>query len=94
MIMSAWEFVDEDDEDDDEEEENDVVTPQSARDHVFPILVAELVKESILSSSEGTSIMKRFAEGNPAIKTALDMYDKNNDMAVLVETLQRTVASH
>eukprot|EP01038_Epipyxis_sp_PR26KG_P012570 gene12570-16858_t len=81
------------DDDDDEEEEEDLVTTQSARDHVFPILVSELVKEGILSSSEGTIIMKHFASSppNPLISKALDAYDKKNDMSELVEALQDAV---
>jgi ABC-type Zn2+ transport system substrate-binding protein/surface adhesin len=46
-----------DDEDDDNEEDEDEVprvsTTESAREHVFPILISELVKESILDTFQG-----------------------------------------
>ena len=45
-----------DEEDEEEEEEQDqgtsLITSQAARNHVFPILVNELVKESILTSKQ------------------------------------------
>lgn len=46
-----------DEEDDEEEEEEEeqgesLITSQAARNHVFPILVNELVKESILTSKQ------------------------------------------
>jgi hypothetical protein len=50
---------DEDEEDDEDEEEeeakagNRVQAGESSREHVFPILVSELVKESILDKLQG-----------------------------------------
>ena len=49
----------EDEEEDDEDEEgakaeNKVQAGESSREHVFPILVSELVKESILDKLQGT----------------------------------------
>lgn len=97
---------DEDDEDydngDDEEQDDEdddgldghgvsLITSKSARDHVFPILVQELVKENIISRQDGGIIMKQFADNNPIVSTALDLYDTNNDMAKLVEALQQMV---
>lgn len=70
---------------------NSLITSQSARDHVFPILVSELVKEGILSARIGEAIMKQFSVGNPVIGAALDVYDRDNDMGQLVDTLQEFV---
>lgn len=84
---------DQDDEDDDGLDGHGVslITSKSARDHVFPILVQELVKENIISRQDGAIIMKQFADNNPIVSTALDLYDTNNDMAKLVEALQQMV---
>lgn len=70
---------------------NSLITSQLARERVFPILIAELVKESILSSEIGNAIMKQFAMRNPVISAALDVYDRDNDMGQLVDTLQEFV---
>ena len=67
---------------------NSLLTSQSARDRVFPILISELVKENILSLDVGDAILKQFAMGNPVIGAALDVYDRDNDMGQLVDTLQ------
>lgn len=88
---------DDDDEQDDEDDDGldgpgvSLITSKSARDHVFPILVQELVKENIISRPDGAIIMKQFADNNPIVSTALDLYDTNNDMAKLVEALQQMV---
>ena len=87
---------DEDDEDEDEEDDENfngssLITSQAARDQVFPILVNELVKENIISNGAGKIIMQQFTSGNPVISTALDIYDQENDMAQLVDTLQQLV---
>jgi hypothetical protein len=70
---------------------NSLITSQSARGHVFPILVSELVKESIMEKPDGELILKEFGKNHPAISAALDVYDQNSDMAGLVATLQQTV---
>lgn len=44
----------EDDEDEEAKAENRVQAGESSREHVFPILVSELVKESILDKLQGT----------------------------------------
>eukprot|EP01033_Poteriospumella_lacustris_P012103 gene12103-8652_t len=49
------------------------------------------VKENIISRQDGAIIMKQFADNNPIVSTALDLYDTNNDMAKLVEALQQMV---
>lgn len=85
------------DEDNDEEEDetndqgNSLILSQTARDHVFPILIQELIKESIISRNDGKIILQEFAAGNPVISAALDVYDRDNDMAQLVESLQQMV---
>lgn len=87
-------------EDDEEEEEEDddvenegsgVLLSQTARDHIFPILVQELIKENIISKPDGRLILQEFAAGNPVIASALDAYDEDNDMGSLVEALQQMV---
>eukprot|EP01032_Pedospumella_encystans_P013349 gene13349-15376_t len=87
----------EDDEEDEEEEEEEqdqgtsLITSQAARNHVFPILVNELVKESILTSKQGKAVMAQFSEGSSVISAALDIYDRDSDLAHLVNTLQAAV---
>ena len=66
-----------------------LMSTQAARDHVFPILVRELGKEGIIQDWEGQQIMRQFQLGNTVISAALDIYDLDNDMAELVDTLQR-----
>jgi flagellar basal body-associated protein FliL len=60
MITFMKQDTDDDDEDDDndddEEEVPRVSTTESAREHVFPILISELVKESILDTFQGIYI--------------------------------------
>jgi hypothetical protein len=67
------------------------VTSQAARNHVFPILVSELVKENILSARQGSSVMKQFSEGSAVISAAIDVYDRDSDLGHLVQTLQNAV---
>jgi len=96
------EYEDEEGDDDDDGDDYDdgedyedpgasLITSKSARDHVFPILVTELMKESIISRGDGKVIMQQFAANNPAVTTALDRYDTTNDMAQLVDALQQMV---
>jgi len=75
-------------------EERKIMSSQAARDHVFPILVGELIKESIVDSTSGAKLMELFrsSKGDSVINAALDVYDVDNDMAELVDTLQRVVA--
>jgi hypothetical protein len=80
----------------DEEEEGghngtSLITSQAARNHVFPILVSELVKENILTAKHGAAIMKQFSEGSAVISAAIDVYDRDSDLAHLVQTLQSAV---
>lgn len=86
------EYEDEGDDGEDYEDPGaSLITSKSARDHVFPILVTELIKESIISRGDGKVIMQQFAANNPAVTTALDRYDTTNDMAQLVDALQQMV---
>lgn len=85
-----------DEEDDDEDEDGStggtsLITSQAARNHVFPILISELVKESIITNKHGAMIMKQFTEGSPVISAAIDVYDRDSDLSQLVQTLQQTV---
>lgn len=80
-----------DEEESPEENGNSLLLSQTARDHIFPILVQELVKENIIAKPDGKVILQEFAAGNPVISTALDIYDRDNDMAQLVESLQQMV---
>jgi len=84
---------DEDDDDDDEDEEpqdGSLLTSQVARNHFFPILISELVKERILDNKQGGFILKQFSQSNPVINAAIDVYDRDSDLAQLVHTLQQT----
>ncbi len=80
-----------DNDDDNDFNGKSLITPQRARDTVFPILVQELVKESILTNQAGKILLEEFNRGNNVINAALDVYDVDNDMAKLVETLQTFV---
>lgn len=104
---STGDEEDDDEEDGEEEDEEDsrkneskqkdaradLLVTQSARDHIFPILVQELVKENIINKQSGRIILQEFASSNPDITRALDAYDQDNDMAQLVESLQDLVDS-
>lgn len=85
------------DDEGDDDQDNTYVTPsgsdkilakQAARNHVFPILVQELVKETILTPSEGAAVMRTFSQGSALLTTALDRYDVDHDMGDLVVALQ------
>lgn len=60
----------------------------AARKHVFPLLLSELVKEHIIEKTAADSLQKLFDRGSSEIKAALDVYDKENDMANLVNNLK------
>lgn len=80
---------DDDDDDDDATDGKQLMSTQSARDHIFPILVSELSKENIISFSDGETLLSAFKNGDVVINAALDVYDLDSDMAELVDTLQR-----
>jgi hypothetical protein len=67
-----------------------LLTSQVARNHFFPILISELVKERILDNKQGGFILKQFSQSNPVINAAIDVYDRDSDLAQLVHTLQQT----
>jgi hypothetical protein len=87
---SESESEDEEDDEDDEDGPH-VTTAESAREHVFPILVSELVKESILAPSQGASLMRLFQKGSASITAAMDSYDRDSDMSALVDALTQAV---
>ena len=90
-----------DDNDQDDEEEEDIEVPtrptnsisHEARKHVFPILINELIKESILVQSEGQLILELFKGQNYEVNHALDVYDRQHDMGMLVESLMNIAQS-
>lgn len=92
---------DDDDEDDNEQDEQEeggdadggLMSTQSARDYIFPILIGELVKENVMSEDEGNALKDLFEQGDAVVNAALDVYDLDSDMAELVDTLQRVVQS-
>ena len=69
-------------------ESESLMGSEAARKHVFPMLLTELVKEQIIDKQAAESLQKLFDKGNREIKTALDVYDKENDMASLVNSLK------
>ena len=66
----------------------------SSRGVLFPMLVGELVKESLLSQAHGSKLLGLFGKDSPVINAAMDVYDLDNDLAELVDTLQRAVIVH
>lgn len=69
------EVDDNDDDVDDSEGSSGLLTSKSARDHVFPILIAELVKEGLIGKREGSFIMDQFNSGNPIIRSPLLLFN-------------------
>ena len=65
----------------------------STRDAIFPLLVSELVKESILRDADGRRLLSLYKSDSPIIHAALDVYDLDSDIAELVDTLQRCVVA-
>jgi len=61
-----------------------------ARNQMYPILIMELVKESILNADEGSKLVQLFKKDDPVIGAAMDVYEVEGDMAELVDTLKRT----
>jgi hypothetical protein len=72
------------------------ITSSAAREHIFPILVKELVSASIMGSDKGNQLLRMFQSPTDGmgvvINAALDVYDVDQDMADLVDTLARCVA--
>ena len=86
------------DEEEEEEEESDkedsgnksaVMSSREAREQIVPILVSELEKENLISSSDSKRLLDLFAADHDVLNAALDVYDLDNDMAELVDTLKR-----
>lgn len=66
--------------------------PTTTRIALFPMLISELVKEKLMSDSDGRKLLSMFANEHPTINAALDVYDVDSDIAELVDTLHRCVA--
>ncbi len=97
--MSSSDDDDDASESDDSEEEDGInneeeagvdhpTTVRSARQQVFPILVAELIKEGIIQKDIGTKLLDMFNKGSDSVHSCLDKYDQTNDMAALIDNLQ------
>ncbi len=84
-----------DDEDDEEEEDSgeagsgNLMSTQAARERVFPLLISELSKESILTPDEARKLYRMFIEKNEVLNSALDVYDLDSNIAELVDTMLR-----
>ena len=74
-------------------EDGGMLADQAARDHVFPILVNELIKEEIMGNEDGKTLLNLYNNGSPVVNGALDVYDLDSDMSELVDTLQKVVRS-
>mmetsp|Transcript_13985 Transcript_13985/g.23160 ORF Transcript_13985/g.23160 Transcript_13985/m.23160 type:complete len:1107 (-) Transcript_13985:207-3527(-) len=77
----------------DENEEGGLMSTQSAREYIFPILLSELVKENVLGENDGEVLKQLFSNGDAVVNAALDVYDLDSDMAELVDTLQKVARS-
>ena len=94
---------DEDDNDDDsKDEDNDngdnerssgLMSSKVVWAHIFPILVSELRKGDIISSSEESILLREFLNDNDVLNAALDVYDTDSNMAELVDTLKKLSSS-
>lgn len=62
---------------------------QAAREQIVPILLNELSKENILNKSDCEKLFNMFQNNNVVLAAALDVYDLDNDMSELVDTLHR-----
>jgi cobalamin biosynthesis protein CobT len=87
---------DEDDDDDDDESEDDEddegdasggLSSQANRERVFPFLVSELSKDNIISAEDARTLYKLFLEKNDVLYSALDVYDLDNNIGELVDTM-------
>ena len=85
---SDEESDDESDGDEDEQPGN-LMSTQAARERVFPLLISELSKESILSADDARKLYRLFLEKNDVLNSALDVYDLDNNIAELVDTMLR-----
>lgn len=81
------------DDDDNQMKKNNSTGVVVNRALVFPVLIRELVNENILEKSDGAILLRKFEEGSEVINAAIDVYDVDNDMSELVETLQRVVVN-
>jgi hypothetical protein len=65
------------------------LTSQIARSQLFPLLLLELFRAEIISAESQATLLRLFQTHNPVIHAALDVYDLDQDMADLVDTLHR-----
>ena len=100
--MSSDDDADSESDDSEEEDDNDdgseeaagvdnPTTVRKARQQVFPILVAELIKEGIIQKDIGTKLLDMFNKGSDSVHSCLDKYDQTNDMAALIDNLQELI---
>eukprot|EP01039_Chlorochromonas_danica_P006084 gene6084-6700_t len=92
-------YVDVGEEQDEGEEEDgdsnsEGLTSKAARRHVFPILVDELVKESLLGQQAANVVMRLFQQESADLTAALDVYDRDHNMAGLVDALHIIVQNN
>jgi hypothetical protein len=79
---------DEDEESDEEDEEGEEGgASQANRERVFPFLVSELSKDNIISAEDARTLYKLFLEKNDVLYSALDVYDLDNNIGELVDTM-------
>lgn len=78
-----------DDSDDNDEQPANLMSSQAARERVFPLLISELSKESIISPEDARKLYRLFVEKNDVLNSALDVYDLDNNIAELVDTMIR-----
>lgn len=81
----------EDEDDDDDDDSNSNMISRSARQHIFPILINELLKENVLNANETKKLLELFEQDDDVVHAALDVYDLDSDLSELVDTLQRIV---
>lgn len=86
--------VGEEGEEEDGDSNNEGLTSKAARRHVFPILVDELVKESLLGQQAANVVMKLFQQESADLTAALDVYDRDHNMAGLVDALHIIVQNN
>ena len=53
--------------------------------------MSELVKEAIVSDQHGQELLGYYKQGNDVVRAALDVFDLDQNMMELVDTLQRLI---
>ena len=88
---------DDDDDDDDEEEddeEDDEAGPQgdgelARRRHVIHTLLSQLMENETLSEGEARAVLKMFLTKDDVLSAALDVFEMDNDVDELKDTIVR-----